>query len=217
MFSYNYTNTFAALVVVVIPGILIYAIAQRQVQESIPLCLPDATAELELRIRREFPAILRQIAGHPSVVMISLGCELDDKVSSGILEEMYHLAKQMSNALVRDNSGSGECYGGLSVDYADFFDYHFYGDLQNMENLMETFTPVWRSYRPWVYGEFCDSDTMRDLQEVRQKKGVQRLCWEQNDPVKNPISILKGRPDSVFLSSIRFSRQKKSDCPGNGV
>lgn len=35
MFSYNYTNTFAALVVVILPGILIYAFAQKQVQESI--------------------------------------------------------------------------------------------------------------------------------------------------------------------------------------
>lgn len=35
MFSYNYTNTFAALTVVVIPGILIYAVAQKQMQESI--------------------------------------------------------------------------------------------------------------------------------------------------------------------------------------
>ena len=35
MFSYNYTNTFAALVVVILPGILFYALAQKQVQESI--------------------------------------------------------------------------------------------------------------------------------------------------------------------------------------
>ena len=35
MFSYNYTNTFAALVVVVLPGILFYALAQKQVQASI--------------------------------------------------------------------------------------------------------------------------------------------------------------------------------------
>lgn len=34
MFSYNYTNTFAALTVVIIPGIVIYAFAQKQVQES---------------------------------------------------------------------------------------------------------------------------------------------------------------------------------------
>jgi raffinose/stachyose/melibiose transport system permease protein len=35
MFSYNYTNTFAALTVVIIPGILIYAIAQKRMQDSI--------------------------------------------------------------------------------------------------------------------------------------------------------------------------------------
>lgn len=34
MFAYNYTNTFAALTVVVIPGIIIYAFASRQVQQS---------------------------------------------------------------------------------------------------------------------------------------------------------------------------------------
>jgi raffinose/stachyose/melibiose transport system permease protein len=35
MFSYNYTNTFAALTVVVVPGIVIYALAQKQMQDSI--------------------------------------------------------------------------------------------------------------------------------------------------------------------------------------
>lgn len=35
MFSYNYTNTFAALTVVVLPGIVFYALAQKQVQSSI--------------------------------------------------------------------------------------------------------------------------------------------------------------------------------------
>ncbi len=35
MFSYNYTNTFAALTVVILPGILFYTLAQKQVQSSI--------------------------------------------------------------------------------------------------------------------------------------------------------------------------------------
>lgn len=35
MFNYNYTNTFAALVVVVLPGIVFYSLAQKQVQDSI--------------------------------------------------------------------------------------------------------------------------------------------------------------------------------------
>lgn len=158
---------------------------------ELPLWLPDKTPQLEERIRREFPRLLQQIAGHPSVVLLSLGCELDDKVEDGVLEEMYRLAKDTHGILVRDNSGSGECYGGLAVDYADFSDYHFYGELQNMEPILEAFTPVWKQNRPWMFGEFCDSDTLRDLQVLREKKGVERFPWELWDEVKNPICILK--------------------------
>lgn len=158
---------------------------------ELPLWLPDKTPQLEERIRREFPRLLRQIAGHPSVVLLSLGCELDDKVEDDVLKEMYQLAKDTLGILVRDNSGSGECYGGLAVDYADFSDYHFYGELQNMEPILEAFTPVWKQNRPWMFGEFCDSDTMRDLQILREKKGVERFPWELGDEVRNPICILK--------------------------
>ncbi len=158
---------------------------------ELPLWLIENTPELEGRIRREYPRILKQIAGHPSVVMISLGCELDDSVNEHILEEMYDLTKAMSSTLVRDNSGSGECYGGLPVDFADFHDYHFYGDIHNMEHLMETFTPAWRSDRPFLYGEFNEMDTLRDMTEVRKAKGTDKLWWEGTDRNQNPISELK--------------------------
>ena len=173
---------------------------------ELPLWLPDVSPELAERIRREYPAILEQISGHPSVVLLSLGCELDDKVEGGILEEMYILAKNNCDALVRDNSGSGECYGGLAIDFADFFDYHFYGELQNMENLMENFTPTWRNYRPWLYGEFCDSDTMRDLKQVKNQRGVEKFFWEEGDAEKNPICRLK--PD--FYLDKHDDRMEKS-------
>src|SRR5699024_9579704 len=35
VFSYNYTNTFAALTVLVLPGLLFYALAQKQGQNSV--------------------------------------------------------------------------------------------------------------------------------------------------------------------------------------
>ena len=108
---------------------------------ELPLWLPEDAGRLTDRVRREYPRILAQLQGHPSVCIVSLGCELNDCVSAGLLEEMYHLAKERVQALVRDNSGSGECYGGLATDFADFFDYHFYADLENMEPLMESFTP----------------------------------------------------------------------------
>lgn len=158
---------------------------------ELPLWLPEKTDELEGRIRREYPVILRALSGHPSVILVSLGCELNTVIGSALLREMYETAHALTDALVCDNSGSGECYGGSTERSADFFDYHFYGDLQNMEPLMEHFTPAWRNRQPWIFGEFCDSDTLRDLARVRADYGVERLFWEGNDPHKNPISILK--------------------------
>lgn len=181
---------------------------------ELPLWLPEKTPCLADRIRREFPKLMDQLAGHPSVVMLSLGCELDAKVDSEVLEEMYLLAKEKLNVPIRDNSGSGECYDGLSVDYADFSDYHFYGELQNMENLMETFTPVWKQNRPWLFGEFCDSDTLRDMEVLRREKQVDHFNWELQDEVKNPICILKpdfflGEHDArMEASGIRAEYQK---------
>lgn len=173
---------------------------------ELPLWLPEPTPELNPRIRREYPRILQGLQGHPSIGLLSLGCELDDSVDATILEDMYHLAQDSLHALVRDNSGSGECYGGLAVDFADFFDYHFYGELPNMEQLMETFTPAWRNTRPWAFGEFCDSDTLRDLLPVRRRKGVEELPWERGDPQRNPISALK--PD--FYAGHHEERMEKS-------
>lgn len=173
---------------------------------ELPLWLPEKTPELEKRIRREYPRLMEQIAGHPSVIMVSLGCELDAKVENSVLEEMYYLAKEKLGVLVRDNSGSGECYDGLTVDYADFSDYHFYADLQNMENLLETFTPVWKRNRPWVFGEFCDSDTLRDMKGLREEKNVEKFYWEEQDETRNPICILK--PD--FFLGEHDERMEKS-------
>ena len=154
---------------------------------ELPLWQQEKTAELPERVRREYPKILRSLAGHPSVVIISLGCELDNIIEADLLEEMYFLTKKETDALVRDNSGSGECYDGLAVEFADFFDYHFYGELHNMEQLIETFTPAWRNTKPWLFGEFCDSDTLRALNLIRKRRGVAKLRWENGDPSINPL------------------------------
>lgn len=158
---------------------------------ELPLWLPEASPGLEERIRREYPRILDSLKGHPSLALLSLGCELDESVQPGLLEEMYELARQETGIPVRDNSGSGECYGGLAVDFADYYDYHFYAELPHLEQLVEHFTPAWRKARPWIFGEFCDSDTLRDLKEVRQGKGKKALPWESGDKARNPVSGLK--------------------------
>jgi hypothetical protein len=86
-----------------------------------------------------------------------------------LLSNLNTLVRQAAGqTLVCDNSGSGEAYSGLSFDYADFLDYHFYSDLHYFVPLLDHFRRDWRPLRPWIFGEYCDSDTYRDVAEVRQ-------------------------------------------------
>ncbi len=152
---------------------------------ELPLWLPRVTPLLEQRMEREYPRILGQAAHHPSLVIASLGCELGADVNAATLERLYRLAREVTGGvLVRDNSGSGECYGGLATDFADFSDYHFYADLQNLEPLLETFTPRWKTVRPWLFGEYADADTWRVI-------GENGPWWSSNNPDMNPMSAVK--------------------------
>jgi hypothetical protein len=154
---------------------------------ELPLWLPRATAELEPRMLREDPRIVERAAEHPSIVAYSLGCELGTEVGPRILERLAREVRALSGgALVCDNSGSGECYGGLAEDFSDFYDYHFYADDHNLESLVESFTPRWRTARPWLFGEYADADTWRVV-----PSGAVAPWWSRKDERTNPISALK--------------------------
>ncbi len=177
---------------------------------ELPLWLPEANPELENRIRREYDAIGSELLGHPSVALITLGCEMNSVVKGDILKETYLKLKKKFGVPVKDNSGSGECYGGLKVSYGDFYDYHFYGELQNMEDLMDHFTPSYRAGKPWLYGEYCDSDTLRDPKRIREGKKTPSLWWESGDIRKNPIKKLK--PDfylDTFEKAVKGTNIRK--------
>jgi len=154
---------------------------------EMPLWLPRMTPALEARMAREYPRIVAQVAHHACIVAYSLGCELGADVAGPILERLSREVREMTGgALVRDNSGSGECYGGLAVDYSDFYDYHFYAEPHILESLLETFTPAWRPTRPWLFGEYADADTWRVV-----PTGKEAPWWSSPDPDVNPVSSLK--------------------------
>jgi hypothetical protein len=154
---------------------------------ELPLWLPRFTPELDARMRREYPRIVASLVSHPSIVAWSLGCELGENVGSGVLDVLARDVRHRTRgALVCDNSGSGECYGGLAEDFSDFSDYHFYADDQNLEPLMDVFTPGWKPSRPWLFGEYADADTWRVV-----PPGAAAPWWAPSDPESNPISELK--------------------------
>ncbi len=154
---------------------------------ELPLWLPRMTPALEARMAREYPRIVAQVADHPCLVAFSLGCELGADVAGPLLERLAREVRELSGgALVRDNSGSGECYGGLAEDFSDFSDYHFYAEAHVLEPLMEAFTPGWRPRRPWLFGEYADADTWREI-----PSGHNAPWWAAADPDRNPVSSLK--------------------------
>lgn len=153
---------------------------------ELPMWMPELSEFFLKQTSAEYERIVRQVRHHPSIVLYTLGCELDAQVRADFLEPLYRQTKSLiGDALLRDNSGSGEAYGGLLDEYADFYDYHFYSDLQFFRPLLDHFAPRWRPAQPLLFGEFCDMDTWRDLRKLPDEKG-EMPWWAQRDEQLNP-------------------------------
>lgn len=155
---------------------------------ELPLWLPQVTDDLRQQAPAEYTAIMQRIHHHPSVIIVSLGCELSSTVDADLLSALNDAVQPYTGgALLCDNSGSGEAYGGLAFDYADFNDYHFYCDWHYFDPLVDHFSRDWRPARPWIFGEFCDADDYRDLGEVAAAHGG-GLPWYLKE--QNPLHPL---------------------------
>lgn len=153
---------------------------------ELPMWLPKVTEAFLEQTPREYDRIVRQVRHHPSIVLYSLGCELNSSVGADLLGELYRSCKALvGDAMLRDNSGSGVAYGGLLDEYAEYYDYHFYAELPNFRPLLDHFAPRSAPEQPFLFGEFCDSDTFRDLRLVDDEPGG-RPWWADSDPVRNP-------------------------------
>ncbi len=176
---------------------------------ELPMWLPVVSERLRQQAPQEYADILANVHHHPSIIIYSLGCELGSAVDSELLGKLNTILRdQTAGVLVCDNSGSGEAYGGLAFDYADFNDYHFYADLHYFNPLLDHFRRDWRPARPWIFGEFCDADDYRDLAEVAALYGGELPWWliEQN-----PIHAL-----TALAYSQQHIRMPKLDIPFDG-
>ncbi|HZB95506.1 MAG TPA: hypothetical protein VE268_06075, partial [Herpetosiphonaceae bacterium] len=154
---------------------------------ELPMWLPRPTGFWRRQTPVEYERLVRLARNHPSVVLYTLGCKLNAGVGADILEPVYRLVKSLAgDALVRDNSGSGEAYGGLLNEFADYYDYHFYSDIHFFRQLLDYFAPRWRPVKPWLFGEFCDLDTFRDLRKLYAAGEGSRPWWTLADSERNP-------------------------------
>lgn len=177
-----------------VPSPLYFEIADQEgmfLWLELPMWLPQVTPRLRAQAPVEYADMLAAVHHHPSVVLYSLGCELGEGVDDELLARLNTIAREGTRgALLCDNSGSGEAYGGLTFDFADFNDYHFYADLHYFNSLLDHFRRDWRPPRPWIFGEFCDADDYRDLDEIAAAYGGSLPWWlTERNPI-HPISIL---------------------------
>lgn len=144
---------------------------------EMPLWLPQVTPALKALALREYAAVLRRLHHHPCLALLSLGCELNAQADAEFLRALHDLARAwLPNTLLCDNSGSAEAYGGVEAALSDFYDYHFYTDPHFFAPLAQHFRRAHRPDKPWIYGEFCDADTLRDFGRVAE-------AWWLRDPV----------------------------------
>jgi hypothetical protein len=182
----------------VIPNQAYYDVADEEgmlLWQEWPMWLPDVTPDLRARAPGEYAAYMELTRHHPSVVIYSMGCELDQSVDRSLLQQLDGVVRSAAaGALICDNSGSGEAYGGLAEDFADFTDYHTYGDLHYLELTLDHWRRDWQRPRPWLFGEFCDSDGFRDRAQVIAANNGETPWWMTTD---NPICTW--RPEARAL------------------
>lgn len=169
---------------------------------ELPMWIPQPSAFFRSQVPREYERLIWLARSHPAVILYTLGCELSRVVDAQMLAPLYALVKRLAgDALVRDNSGSGEAYGGLLNEYAEFYDYHFYSELQHFRGLLDYFAPRGRPPMPWLFGEYCDYDTFREPRTLNQEpeEYIQNAEYKLPDTCATEQTVL----GSWFSSSSR--------------
>lgn len=173
---------------------------------ELPMWLPEVTSAFQRQVLDEYRRIVLQLRGHPSLILWTLGCELGEGATAPFLEKLYWLVKRLTDSpLVRDNSGGGEAYHGLLKEYADFYDNHFYCDPPFLRPLIDYFAPRGRKVQPWLFGEYCDLDTFRDVPALLDAHSGKPPWWAQRDEDVNPQGV---RPRVYAAEQVeRFTEQ----------
>ncbi len=144
---------------------------------ELPLWLPGEGVDLEAW-EAEVKRIVGQYRHQHRIVAWTLGCELSGETPPEFRERMVGwIQAETGAALVKDNSGGAEMYGGDAREYGTFDDFHPYCDGPWFGSVLESLGRGGRGTRPILLGETCDCDTHRSLVALRgtvQRDGRRR-------------------------------------------
>lgn len=180
---------------------------------ELPLWDPSPDPALQEKMFEEVERIVRQYRCHSNIVVWTCGCELSSNTTADFRKRLYEMVKKHTGAaLVKDNSGSSEMYGGDLREYGDFYDFHPYCDLPFYPVVLDSLLIGPRDKKPILLGEFNDIDVHRDL--ARTKK--EQPYWASNDPYLNDQGVRWEKPRLPdILDRIDASRFDQSFANGS--
>src|SRR6185436_8241453 len=92
---------------------------------ELPLWDPSPDEAKQEAMFEELRRIVLQYRRHDNIIVWTCGCELSSNTTAAFRERLYRMVKDLTEAaLVKDNSGSSEMYGGDFREFGDFYDFH---------------------------------------------------------------------------------------------
>ncbi|MCX7801246.1 MAG: hypothetical protein N2109_13005 [Fimbriimonadales bacterium] len=170
---------------------------------ELPLWDPSSDPTRLANIAREIERIVLQYRRHPNILVWTVGCELSHGTPHGYRKGLVERVKELTGAaLVKDNSGGSEMYGGDLREYGDFYDFHPYCDLPYYPPVLDSLLPGARTAQPVLLGEFNDIDVHRDVARLAREKPY----WGSPDPVWNDVGVRWQHDLPRILAECRFCR-----------
>ena len=175
---------------------------------ELPMWKPDITREFMRRACDEYERIVSVTAQHPSMIIHSLGCEVDHFAYQD-RKALYDIVARLApRCLVNDIGGANSEAGGEFNNVGDdstattavMQDNHFETERHYLRDILNNFARPSSTGKAWLLGEFCGADTFRNLIEIRQRIGEQ--FWLKTNPEENPILRRWDLPITRFESVV---------------
>ena len=155
-----------------------------------PVWNPELTPAFYRRAYAQLPELIRKDRNHPCVVMSDFNCEMH--AYSPEMEALMRFAvtegrRIAPNRLYLDNSSCGvERFG-------DFWATHPYEQLNQFARAARAWEEMrlQQGVKPLVFGEYADTDALRDTERVRRENGGQDPWWWARFGTPDPVRELE--------------------------
>lgn len=174
-----------------------------------PIWNPVQTEAFLERSRYDLIEMVKKDRNHPCVILTDFNCEMPDYTPAmrSLMEYLMDTAnKTAPNRLYLDNSSCG------IEEFGDFRACHPYYEAANFHDVVQMWTVLRNGGEkkyPIIFGEYADTDTIRDTEAVFNANGGTEPWWWSYYSMTNPLKVLKssGYSDKDIRMLISASHQ----------